>query len=135
MGFRYKLYQFMQGRYGVDTFFYCLVGISVVLAVINSFLRLIVLQLIIYALMIYAIFRFLSRNINARAAENRNVRKILFFVSDKIKQKRARSADTSHIYKKCPHCRVTLRLPRRKGKHTTVCPKCGKEFTVRVYKE
>ena len=135
MGFRYKLYQFMQGRYGTDTFFYCLVSTAAVLAVINSFIRIWALQIIIYALMIYAVFRFLSKNINVRAAENRRVRKILFFISDKIKQKKARKADTSHIYKKCPYCKVTLKLPRRKGKHKTVCPKCGKEFTVRVYKD
>lgn len=135
MGFRYKLYQFMQGRYGTDTFFYGLVAVAAVLSIVNSFLRLWYIQLIVYAIMIYAVYRVFSKNIQARTAENRTFRKILFFISDKIKQQKARKADTSHIYKKCPNCKVTLKLPRRKGKHMTVCPKCGKEFTVRVYKE
>ena len=38
----------------------------------------------------------------------------------------------THIYKTCPHCRATLRLPRAKGEHTTRCPRCGKEFGVKI---
>ena len=45
-----------------------------------------------------------------------------------------RKADRDHVYKKCPNCRAVLRLPRRKGRHTTICPKCKKEFRVYVFK-
>ena len=38
------------------------------------------------------------------------------------------------LWEKCPSCKAILRLPRRIGVHKTVCPKCGKEFTVRVRK-
>ena len=47
---------------------------------------------------------------------------------------RQHKAARTHIYKKCPNCHAVLRLPRRKGKHTTVCPNCSKEFKVRVFK-
>ena len=36
------------------------------------------------------------------------------------------------LYRRCPGCRVTLRLPKRKGKHTVVCPKCGRRFEVKI---
>ena len=45
-----------------------------------------------------------------------------------------KKADKVHVYKKCPACGAVLRLPRRIGVHKTVCPKCGKEFTVKVKK-
>ncbi len=134
MNFRYKLMQFMSGRYGIDHMFYMLFAISAVIAFINCFLRLFVIQLIVYAIIGYAFFRVLSKNIYARQKENERA----LFLFNKAKKyfatRRYRRADTSHIYKKCPYCKATLRLPRRKGKHTTVCPKCGKEFKVRVYR-
>ena len=38
----------------------------------------------------------------------------------------------THIYRKCPGCRRTLRLPKIKGDHTVCCPCCGKKFQVKV---
>ena len=135
MGFRYKLMQFLSGRYGVDTLFYVLFTLSAVLAFINIFLRLVLIQIIVYLVMIYAFFRAFSRNTLARARENRAVLSVFGGIKSKIDLHRQRRADYTHIYKKCPYCRAVLRLPRKKGKHTTVCPKCNKSFSVRVYRE
>ncbi|MCQ2440751.1 MAG: hypothetical protein MJ076_02500 [Clostridia bacterium] len=135
MNFRYKLMQFLSGRYGIDRMFYLLFGISVVLAFVNCFLKLLALQLICYAVVVYAFFRVLSKNIQVRSAENRAVMGVFDGIVRKFKVARQRRADISHIYKKCPKCKAVLRLPRRKGKHSTVCPKCNNQFTVRVYKE
>lgn len=135
MNFRYKLMRFMSGRYGVDTLFYVLFCVAAVLSVVNCFLRIIYIQIAVYLLMIYAIFRMMSRNIYARQKENRFFKNTARNIKSKNDTARARRADFTHIYKDCPYCRATLRLPRRKGKHRTVCPKCGKEFTVRVFKE
>lgn len=134
MNFRYKLMQFLSGRYGVDTLFYILFFVAAALSVVNCFVRSVILQSVVYVIVIYAFFRTFSRNIPARRREN----KIFTDLSFKLKQKRQtyqnRKADYTHIYKKCPRCKAVLRLPRRVGKHTTICPKCGNEFSVRVYK-
>lgn len=134
MNFRYKLMQFMRGRYGVDNLFYVLIATGVVLSVVNVVLRSLVLQLLIYAIIIYAFFRTVSRNIEARRRENQSFGKLQNSIIKKRDLHRQRKADYTHIYKKCPHCRAVLRLPRRKGKHSTVCPRCNKEFKVRVFR-
>lgn len=134
MNFRYRLMQFMSGRYGVDNLFYVLLIGAMALSVVNIFARLWALQLIVYAIVFFAVFRFLSRNTSARARENQYVKGIINKMITARNTRRLRKADFTHIYKKCPYCHATLRLPRRKGKHTTVCPKCSKSFRVRVFK-
>ena len=135
MNFRYRFMQFMSGRYGADNLFYVLLIFSMSLSVANCFLKSFVLQLFIYAAIIFAIFRYMSRNIEARRRENQAFRNAAQKLRQKREVYRQRRADYTHIYKKCPNCRAVLRLPRRKGKHTTVCPKCSKRFRVRVYKD
>ncbi len=134
MNFRYRLIQFMSGRYGVDGLFYVLFAISAVLAILNCFLHFWWLQIIVYAIITYAFFRVLSRNVDARRRENRAFNNLKTKTSNKYRIYRERKMDYSHVYKKCPNCRAVLRLPRRKGKHTTICPKCSKEFKVYVFK-
>ncbi|MBE6727256.1 MAG: hypothetical protein E7562_01260 [Ruminococcaceae bacterium] len=134
MNFRYRLYQFMLGRYGVDELFIVLSAVSCVLAFTNCFVRSFVLQLVVYLVMLFAIFRVISRNIPARQRENKWVKGLILRFYNYRRVRLQRKADFSHIYKKCPACKAILRLPKRKGKHTTVCPKCGKQFKVRVRK-
>ena len=124
----------MSGRYGTDALFYVLFGVSTVLVIVNMFVGSIILQLVIDAIMIYAFYRVLSRNIEARRRENRLVTGFVYEIKKRRSIRRQRKADYTHIYKKCPRCHSVLRLPRRKGKHTTVCPKCSKEFKVYVFK-
>ena len=134
MNFRYRLMQFMSGRYGMDKFFYGIAASAFIISFLNLFFRNYILQLLVYALFGYALFRILSRNIEARRRENIWFTKKLDF----IKQRKAfydrKKADSLHIYKKCPACKAILRLPHRIGIHTTVCPRCNKEFTVKVKK-
>lgn len=134
MNLRYKLMKFMSGRYGLDALFYVLFAISAILVVVNMFVGSIILQLVIDAIMIYAFYRVLSRNIAARRRENLLVTGLAHEIKKRRSIRRQRRADYTHIYKKCPRCHAVLRLPRRKGKHTTVCPKCSKEFKVHVFK-
>ena len=126
--------QFMSGRYGMDKLSNFLIIIAAALSFINIFFRIWAIQLVVYTLIVYSFFRILSRNIEARKSENN---KFLSFISV-IKRKREiyekRKADTLHVYKKCPRCKAILRLPHRLGVHKTICPKCEKEFTVRVKK-
>ncbi|MBO4433399.1 MAG: hypothetical protein J5852_07710 [Clostridia bacterium] len=134
MNFRWRIMQFMSGRYGADALFFIMFSISAALAFANIFVRSYILQMIVYAIMVLAILRVMSRNTAARARENRAVMSAWYKIKGIFDIRRQRKADYTHIYKKCPHCRAVLRLPRKKGKHTTVCPRCNKSFTVRVYK-
>ncbi|MBR7070952.1 MAG: hypothetical protein IKI29_02155 [Clostridia bacterium] len=132
MNFRYRLMQFMRGRYGVDALFYGIFIVACLGAMVNLFLRLRVLQWIVYLLVLLGFLRIFSRNIEQRRAENRWFTKLIEPFRKKTEQVARQRADRYHVYRKCRHCKAILRLPRRIGKHKTVCPKCGQEMTVRV---
>ncbi len=134
MNFRYRLMQFMYGRYGTDELTYALFIFAAILSFINIFLRSGILQLVVYALVIYAVFRILSRNHEARRRENRFFKDKINFLKSKKEMYETRKNDTLHVYRKCPRCKAVLRLPHRIGTHTTICPRCNKEFKVKVRK-
>ncbi len=134
MNFRYRLMQFMSGRYGTDQLFYGLIAAAVTLSFLNLFIRSFVVQILVYALLGYSLFRVLSRNLDARRRENYWFRDKVSFIKRKKEIYDQRRADKCHVYKKCPSCKAILRLPHRVGKHKTVCPRCNREFTVRVRK-
>lgn len=154
MGFlRGKLARFMYGRYGTDQLYHTLFvweiiflfaaailsvlgNVSIVCSIIST-----VLYAIAVTLLGICLFRAMSRNIPARRRENE---RYLAFMArlrggkrpKTQKNKNAHSfMDTElHIFRQCPFCRATLRLPRQKGKHTVKCPRCAKSFTVKVKK-
>lgn len=136
MGFRQRLMQFMYGRYisyGMDLLSRILIVVCIVLAVVNLFIGSILVQLIETALLFYYLFRLFSKNIAARQKENN----VLVGFKNKIVralrlEKRKFRERESHIYKTCPHCRVTLRLPRKPGRHNVNCPRCRNNFEVKV---
>ncbi len=140
MNFRYRLMRFMAGRYGTDELTFALLILSAVIAIVNIFVRFFsyeiwaILQLLVYAIIGLALFRTLSRNSQARIRENRFFKEKLNIFKNKTEIYRQRKNDKSHVYKKCPKCKAVLRLPYRIGEHTTVCPRCGKEFKVKVRK-
>ena len=98
MDFRYRLIQFMSGRYGADNLNYFLFILAAVISVINLIFRLRFIQLIVYAIIFYAFFRFLSRNLESRRREN-------YWFNDKVnflKRKREiytqQKNDKFHVY-------------------------------------
>ena len=136
--FKNKIYRFMYGRYGGDTLnrvlLWVYVAVMVVYFVVSLFLpvgskaRQIVwlcYTLLSVGLIVWIFFRMFSRNIAKRRRENE--RFCGFF---KLWRNRVRDRKT-HVYRKCPKCRAVLRLPRAKGKHTVVCPRCRERFRVR----
>lgn len=126
--------QFMSGRYGTDSLFYAIMSVAAVIAFLNLFFRSGIIQLLVYALIVFGFYRVLSRNFEARRQEIQwfnNKLNILKRKKDFYNQKKA---DKCHVYKKCPNCKAILRLPHRIGVHTTVCPRCNKEFKVKVTK-
>lgn len=128
-----KLYKFMYGRYGTDIlskvmlWFY--LGWIILFTVIFIFVDSIWLSLFYYlsttAMIFWIFFRMFSRNIAARRREND--RFCGFF---KLRRNRFRDRKT-HVYRKCHACGAVLRLPKAKGKHYVVCPRCKKRFEVK----
>ena len=57
MDFRYRLMRFMSGRNGPDELFALIFAVSVILSVINIFVRSSILQIAVYAVMLLALFR------------------------------------------------------------------------------
>ena len=111
MNFRYRLMQFMSGRYGSDELFFAVFAISAVLSVVNIFLRSIILQLVVYALIVYAVFRVFSRNTEQRRKENAwFLGKVGFFkrrkeLHDRKKPINAMSIKNVPTAKRCFVCR------------------------------
>lgn len=134
MNFRYRLQQFMQGRYGPDSMLLGLTIIYVMIAFINLFVHSFTLYLIGLVLFFYGIFRCLSRNVSKRSVENlkylnltAGIRRTFSKLLSRMKQ------NTIYCFKRCPNCGKTLRLPRKRGKHTTCCPICKCSFSVHVW--
>lgn len=131
--FKQKLMQFMYGRYGSDQLNNVLLIVYVTLTVLHIFTRWHILSALLLADAVWIFFRCFSRNIPARRRENevflRIWRKFTGFFT--LTRDRLRDLPT-HVYHKCPHCRATLRLPRRRGAHTVRCPRCGDTFSMKV---
>lgn len=137
MGFMQKIQQFMYGRNGFDSFTFFLVLVSLGFSTANWFIWDKWISLAFYGVQLlllgYAAFRILSKSVHKRSVENRRFLKIWrgiknFFV---LQKNRIRDIKT-HRYRKCKYCKATLRLKRRRGKHTVRCPKCREEFKVNI---
>ena len=131
--FTNKLSRFFYGRYGNDTLNKVLTGVYLVwliaFSILNLFIKALAFTLVGWALtlilFVWVMFRMMSRNIYARRRENEKFRG--FF---KLKRNKFRDRKT-HVYRKCRSCKAVLRLPKSKGKHFVVCPKCKNRFQVK----
>ena len=138
---REALARFMYGRYGNDGLNKFLFVLYFVLLIISSIIRRIpgaglvyfILYLLTLAAMFLFFFRFLSRNHYKRRQENVKYYNIKSKVTAKwnLQREKWRNRKTN-VYRTCPNCHVTIKLPRKKGKHTCTCPKCGVDFQVTV---
>ncbi len=131
--FKQKLLTFMYGRYGVDELYYGLFTAWFVLVIVNMFARSSVIYLLETVAIVFSIWRVLSRNYEKRRRENaaflktwKPVKNYLLYCKDRIRDIK------TFRYRKCPKCRAIIKLPNKRGKHTTRCPKCGERFDVRI---
>ena len=146
MRFFEKIANFFRGRYGIDSLFYAL-GASYLLLYIAgrivaslarnwmSTIVAVVLYLLGYGCILFAFFRVLSHNIVKRRAENEKWKEIWQPIADRFKLQKNKWRDRkTHVYRKCPDkgCGAVLRLPKKPGQHTVLCPKCGKRFDVKI---
>lgn len=130
MNWRDKLIRFMYGRYGIDNMWYGLLGAAILLAVLNLFFKMPLIQILQTAILVYAVYRVFSKNTTARRKENEYFNR--FWSKIKLQFRRVKDIRT-HVYHTCPHCGKTLRFPRKKGLHNATCPKCGGALRVKVY--
>ena len=119
----------MRGRYGNDRLNAVILFVAFIVVLLNLFTSnlflIIVINLAVLGLITLTFLRIFSKNLAARRKENEKylmleskVRKFYRFQRKKFSERK------THVYKKCPKCKSTLRLPRQKGKHTVVCPRC-----------
>lgn len=123
----------MYGRYGTDTLSKVLLWVYlafiVICSVVSFFVDSIWFSVFYYvgtvAMIIWMFFRMFSRNIAARRRENDK-----FCGFFKLRRNKFRDRKT-HVYRKCRNCNAVLRLPKAKGKHFVVCPRCKNRFEVK----
>ena len=127
------MYRFFYGRYGTDTLnktlLFVYIALVLVYSVVSMFVDFGAIFMLIYTLLsislvLWIFSRMFSRKIDARRRENEK-----FCGFFRLRRNKFRDRKT-HVYKKCPSCRAVLRLPRAKGKHAVVCPRCKHRFTV-----
>ena len=153
MNFRNRLYQFMQGRNGVDELskflnragFVCLL-IAIVSSILTAAFQnhamasavvFRVLYFVFYAiglaLFIWAYVRIFSRNVAKRQKENTcylyRVQRVKRFFTNKKQEWKDRKV---YRYFKCPQCGQKMRAPRNKGKIRVTCSKCKNVFITKV---
>lgn len=130
--FRQRLAGFLAGRNGPDTIYNVCIWSSLVLAVLGMFWDSLLFSLLYLGLFGYAIFRFFSRNVAKRRAENQAFRNFFGRFRRNSQMRKKQKADKEHVYKVCPLCKAQLRLPYKKGEHTVCCPRCKGEFSVKI---
>jgi uncharacterized C2H2 Zn-finger protein len=120
---------FMAGRYGPDHLNTALIIFALLLSFLSRFAILSLLVYPSYLLLALTVFRFLSRNIQKRRAENDKFLRFYWPVKQRLKAfvTRMKSRKT-HKFFRCPSCSNLLRVPRGKGKLQITCPKCGERF-------
>lgn len=133
---RERIWQFMQGRNGVDALYNFLLLISVVLIFIGFFLKGIadlIFSLLYITIISYALFRYFSKNLYKRRKENAD---FLRFVKNfkgffRLQRDRIRDRKT-HVYRRCKKCKSVIRLPKKPGQHKVCCPCCSHRFDVYI---
>ena len=129
---RERIWQFMQGRNGTDALYGFILILCTALIIIGIFLNGIaeaIVNVLYITLFAYALFRVFSKNLYKRRKENADFLRFIknFKAFFRLQRDRIRDRKT-HVYRKCPSCKIVLRLPKAKGKHFVNCPKCKNRF-------
>lgn len=157
-----RLARFLMGRNGLDSLYTALMFTALALVMINTFVGSFWLYLLILAILGWAMFRTFSKNLSARRRENAfwlKIWKKITFGKGPVrnyntyggynsyngygqsyyepprapkKKKVKLKTDRDHCFRICPECRANIRLPKQRGKHTVVCPRCKCRFEVRI---
>ncbi len=132
--FRYKLAQFFYGRNGMDHLGYATLVLYFLVAIADTITHAFWLTALGFVIVLISIYRMLSKDLVRRRKENEAFLRIFNPVKAAVLKQFRRLKDIrTHRYRTCPHCKVTLRLPIKRGKNTVVCPRCKQRVTVRVW--
>ena len=133
MKFLEKLSKFMYGRNGNDQLNIFITVLTCATVTVNIFLRHIAITVVALLLLGLQTWRMLSKNIYARRKENALFLKFWNPVAGWFKLTKNKIRDRkTHVFKKCPKCKAVLRLPKKKGSHTVICPKCKNKFDLKI---
>jgi hypothetical protein len=111
----------------------CMVWLLIAVNVAGIFLRsgLIsaVFSILSTLLVVCMLFRFFSRNLYRRRAENGAfLNKVWYPVQRRFSNARNQARDKEHRYFTCDRCRAVCRVPRGKGHIIITCPCCGNQI-------
>jgi len=130
---RYKLAEFMYGRYGTDQLQKALTVLYFIIFIVNLFVHSIIISYLMWAVFIWMIYRSFSKQISRRRMENDKFMRVWNVIKAKASLLFGRIKEIkTHRYRTCPHCKSVLRLPRKTGKRTVRCPRCRKEFQTNI---
>ncbi|HBR32594.1 MAG: hypothetical protein PHD46_02375 [Eubacteriales bacterium] len=130
---REKIGRFMRGRCGADSFNIFLLSTNIILSVFNMFINNVLISFFELVIISYMLYRFFSRNIYQRSKENNAFLKVRGKIIGFFRYHYYRYKERKiNVYKKCPYCKAKLRLPRSRGKHTVKCPRCRRDFDMKI---
>ena len=128
-----SLSRFMYGRNGLDQLGMCSIWLLIAVNLVSIFLShgLVgaVLSVLSTVLAITMLYRFFSRNLYRRRAENAVfLNKVWYPLRRRFSGKRDQARDKDHCYFTCDRCRAVCRVPRGKGNIIITCPRCGNQI-------
>lgn len=132
MNFKEKLRRFMIGRYGQDNLGKFILSLSLIVLLINLFVRTAALSAVALVLIAYAYYRIFSRDIRSRYGENKKFLDSLEPLKRKFSSSKNKY-DNRKVYRyiRCPKCNFEMRVPKGKGKIRVTCKSCGEQFVTK----
>lgn len=126
------LQNFMIGRRGADELSFTMLMLYLGICIFAAFSGLDFLQILGTFIILLAFLRILSRDIDARKAENDAYMRFLGRMGANSQARKSQRQDKEHRYYRCKNCGTVMRVPRGVGKIEITCPKCGKKITKKV---
>ncbi|MBQ2061732.1 MAG: hypothetical protein II458_03560 [Oscillospiraceae bacterium] len=125
--------RFMYGRNGLDQLGRCmlwlLIGVNVISIFLRSGLLGAIFSVLSTLLAVCLLFRFFSRNLYRRRAENAVfLNKVWYPIRRRFSGTKNRVMDREHCYFTCDRCRAVCRVPKGKGTIIITCPRCGNQI-------
>lgn len=120
-----KIKYYFKGSYGWDFLSKYLVGLGLLFMISRLFFSVV----IGLAIIVYAVWRSASKNKSKRYKELMAFQNFIYGIRQKFLSLKPKFNEFKD-YKifTCPDCKQKLRVPRKRGKITVICKKCGKRF-------
>lgn len=131
--FREKMIEFMSDRYGMDQLNNSLMILAVLVALVNLFIPSPIITGCVWLCAGGVCYRSFSRNVSRRRQENDRFLELRKPFHRALKRFARRFREgRNYRFRTCRHCKAYIRLPRKPGKRTIICPKCKSEMKVRI---